>query len=84
MIGLMMVRELSPLMTAIMLAGRSGSAFAAEIGTMKVNEELNALETMGLDPIRFFGRAANCRWSPAHAASDDFFNGDGHSGRRGW
>jgi phospholipid/cholesterol/gamma-HCH transport system permease protein len=36
-----------------MLAGRSGSAFAAEIGTMKVNEELNALETMGLDPIRF-------------------------------
>ena len=53
MIGLMMVRELSPLMTAIMLAGRSGSAFAAEIGTMKVNEELNALETMGLDPIRF-------------------------------
>ena len=53
MIGLMMVRELSPLMTAIMLAGRSGSAFAAELGTMKVNEELNALETMGLDPIRF-------------------------------
>jgi len=53
MIGLIMVRELSPLMTAIMLAGRSGSAFAAEIGTMKVNEELNALETMGLDPIRF-------------------------------
>jgi len=53
MIGLMMVRELSPLMTAIMLAGRSGSAFAAEIGTMKVNEELNALQTMGLDPVRF-------------------------------
>lgn len=53
MIGLMMVRELGPLMTAIMLAGRSSSAFAAEIGTMKVNEELNALETMGLDPIRF-------------------------------
>ncbi len=53
MIGLMMVRELGPLMTAIMLAGRSGSAFAAEIGTMKVNEELNALETMGLDPVRF-------------------------------
>jgi phospholipid/cholesterol/gamma-HCH transport system permease protein len=53
MIGLMMVRELSPLMTAIMLAGRSGSAFAAELGTMKVNEELNALTTMGLDPIRF-------------------------------
>lgn len=53
MIGLLMVRELGPMMTAIMLAGRSGSAFAAELGTMKVNEELNALETMGLDPVRF-------------------------------
>jgi phospholipid/cholesterol/gamma-HCH transport system permease protein len=53
MIGLVMVRELGPLLAAIMLAGRSGSAFAAEIGTMKVNEELNALETLGLDPIRF-------------------------------
>lgn len=53
MIGLVMVRELGPIMTAIMLAGRSGSAFAAELGTMKVNEELNALETMGLDPVRF-------------------------------
>jgi phospholipid/cholesterol/gamma-HCH transport system permease protein len=53
MIGLIMVRELGPVMTAILLAGRSGSAFAAELGTMKVNEELNALETMGLDPVRF-------------------------------
>ena len=53
MIGLLMVRELGPLLAAIILAGRSGSAFAAEIGTMKVNEELNALETLGLDPIRF-------------------------------
>jgi len=53
MIGLVMVRELGPLLAAVLLAGRSGSAFAAEIGTMKVNEELNALETLGLDPIRF-------------------------------
>lgn len=53
MIGIMMARELGPLMTAIILAGRSGSAFAAELGTMKVNEELNALETMGLSPMRF-------------------------------
>jgi phospholipid/cholesterol/gamma-HCH transport system permease protein len=53
MIGLIMVRELGPLLAAVLLAGRSGSAFAAEIGTMKVNEELNALETLGLDPIRF-------------------------------
>jgi phospholipid/cholesterol/gamma-HCH transport system permease protein len=53
MIGLIMARELGPIMTGIILAGRSGSAFAAELGTMKVNEELNALETMGLSPMRF-------------------------------
>jgi len=47
------VRELGPILTAIVLAGRSGSAFAAEIGTMKVNEELDALTTMGIPPIRF-------------------------------
>ncbi|QLA20481.1 ABC transporter permease [Desulfolutivibrio sulfoxidireducens] len=48
-----MTRELGPLVTAIILAGRSGSAFAAEIGTMSVNEEIHALVTMGLDPVRF-------------------------------
>jgi len=53
MVGFGAVRELGPMMTAIMLAGRSGAAFAAEIGTMKVNEELAALTTMGLDPVRF-------------------------------
>ncbi len=53
LVGLSMLRELGPLMTAILLAGRSGAAFAAELGTMKVNEEINALTTMGLDPIRF-------------------------------
>jgi phospholipid/cholesterol/gamma-HCH transport system permease protein len=53
MIGIIMVRELGPLLAAVLLAGRSGSAFAAEIGTMKVNEELDALQTFGLDPIRF-------------------------------
>jgi phospholipid/cholesterol/gamma-HCH transport system permease protein len=53
LLGISMLKELGPLMTAIVLAGRSGSAFAAELGTMKVNEELDALSTMGLDPIRF-------------------------------
>jgi phospholipid/cholesterol/gamma-HCH transport system permease protein len=48
-----LVREMSALLTAILLAGRSGSAFAAEIGTMKVNEELDALTTMGIEPVRF-------------------------------
>lgn len=53
LLGLVMSRELGPVMAAIMLAGRSGSAFAAELGTMKVNEELNALQTMGLSPVQF-------------------------------
>lgn len=53
LIGLAMLRELGPLMTAILLAGRSGAAFAAEIGTMRVNQEVDALQTMGLDPVRF-------------------------------
>ena len=53
LVGLSILRELGPLMTAILLAGRSGAAFAAEIGTMKVNQELDALTTMGLDPVRF-------------------------------
>ncbi|MGH7886081.1 MAG: ABC transporter permease [Thermodesulfobacteriota bacterium] len=46
-------RELGPLITATIIVGRSGSAFAAEIGTMKVNEEVDALLTMGLNPVRF-------------------------------
>ncbi|MCE9581291.1 MAG: MlaE family lipid ABC transporter permease subunit [Planctomycetes bacterium] len=53
LVALSVIRELGPLMTAIVLAGRSGSAFAAEIGTMRVNEEINALTTMGLPPARF-------------------------------
>lgn len=53
MLGLVMFREMGPLVTCILLAARSGSAFAAEIGTMKVNEEVDALKTMGLSPARF-------------------------------
>ncbi|MCX5815815.1 MAG: MlaE family lipid ABC transporter permease subunit [Proteobacteria bacterium] len=53
LLSLAMVRELGPIMAAILVAGRSGSAFAAEIGTMKVNEEVDALITMGFNPIRF-------------------------------
>ena len=52
-VAISMTRELGPLMTAIVVIGRSGSAFAAEIGTMKVNEEIDALETMALEPVPF-------------------------------
>ena len=53
LVGVTMTRELSPLVTAIIVTGRSGSAFAAEIGTMKVSEEIDALVTIGLNPIKF-------------------------------
>jgi len=52
-VAISMTRELGPLITAIVVIGRSGSAFAAEIGTMKVTEEIDALETMAIDPIHF-------------------------------
>jgi phospholipid/cholesterol/gamma-HCH transport system permease protein len=52
-VGIAMLRELGALMTAIVIAGRTGAAFAAQIGTQKVNEELNAICTFGLDPIEF-------------------------------
>ena len=52
-VAIAITRELGPLMTAIMVIGRSGSSFAAEIGTMKVNEEIDALETMALKPVHF-------------------------------
>jgi phospholipid/cholesterol/gamma-HCH transport system permease protein len=52
-VAIAITRELGPLMTAIMVIGRSGSSFAAEIGTMKVNEEIDALETMALEPVQF-------------------------------
>jgi phospholipid/cholesterol/gamma-HCH transport system permease protein len=51
LVTISLVRELGPLLTAVVLSGRTGSAFAAEIGTMKVNEEVDALNTMGLDPM---------------------------------
>ena len=51
LVGLAMLRELSPMLTAIIVAGRSGSAYAAQIGTMKVTEEIDALRTVGIAPI---------------------------------
>lgn len=53
LVGLSITRELGPLMTAIIVCGRSGAAFAAELGTMKVSEEVDALRTMGFGPMRF-------------------------------
>ena len=52
LVGISLLREISPLIVAILIAGRSGSAYAAEIGTMKVTEELDAVQTLGLSPIQ--------------------------------
>ncbi len=51
LVGLSMLRELGPLLTAIIVAGRSGSAFTAQIGTMKVTEEVDAMRTIGISPM---------------------------------
>jgi phospholipid/cholesterol/gamma-HCH transport system permease protein len=53
LVAVAQTRELGPLMTAIIVAGRSGSGIAAEIGTMKVGEEIEALQSMGFNPIKF-------------------------------
>ena len=53
MLGISILRELAPLITAIVIAGRSGSAFTAQIGAMKITQELDAMGTMGFDPFKF-------------------------------
>ena len=53
MVAVSMARELGPVFTALVVAGRVGSAITAEIGTMKVSEQIEALETLALDPVRF-------------------------------
>ncbi len=53
LVGISILRELGPLLTAIIIAGRSGASFAAELGTMKVSEEVDALSTMGFEPVSF-------------------------------
>ncbi len=53
LVAMALVRVLGPIITAIILAGRTGSAFAAELGTMKINDEIDALTTMGFEPVSF-------------------------------
>lgn len=53
LVGVSITRELGPILTAIIVAGRSGSAFAAEIGSMKAAEEIDALVSMGINPVRY-------------------------------
>lgn len=53
LVGLAVTRELAPVMTAIVMAGRTGAAFAAQLGTMRVNEEIDSLSTLGINPMEF-------------------------------
>jgi phospholipid/cholesterol/gamma-HCH transport system permease protein len=53
LVGIAMVREMGAIMTGIVMAGRTGAAFAAQLGTMQVNEEIDALTTLGLSPMEF-------------------------------
>ena len=53
LVGIAMVREMGAMMTGIIMAGRTGAAFAAQLGTMQVNEEIDALTTMGISPMEF-------------------------------
>jgi len=53
LVGLGMLREMGAMMTAIIMAGRTGSAYAAQLGTMQVNEEIDALKTLGISPVEF-------------------------------
>jgi phospholipid/cholesterol/gamma-HCH transport system permease protein len=53
LVGLSVVREMGPMMAAVILAGRTGAAFAAALANMKANEEVDALETFGIPPVHF-------------------------------
>jgi len=52
-VGIVVVREFAPLISGILIAGRSGSALAARLGTMRINQEIDALHVMGINPVRF-------------------------------
>ncbi len=83
MVGILVLRELGVLIVAIMVAGRSGSAYTAELGSMKMREEIDALSTMGLDPVEVLilpriialvcraadPRASSARWRRSMAAA---------------
>ena len=77
MIGLSMCKELAPVMMAILIAGRIGSAMSAEIGSMRVYEEIDALRTMNIDPGALSGSAPHGGHRPGAARSGDVF----HPGR---
>ena len=82
MVGILVLREIGVLIVAIMVAGRSGSAYTAELGSMKMREEVDALRTMGFDPVEVLilpriARAGHraCRSSPSSARMAALYGG---------
>jgi hypothetical protein len=73
MVGILVLREIGVLLVSIMIAGRSGSSYTAELGAMKMREEIDALRTMGFDPVKSSScrgsspSSARCRSSPSSA-----------------
>ena len=63
LVGIALLREIAPLVTAILVAGRSGSAYAAQIGTMTVTEELDALRSLGISPMSLLVVPRASPWS---------------------
>ena len=61
LVGIAMIREMGAMMTGIIMAGRTGAAFAAQLGTMKVTQEIDAFTTMGFSPLEFLGVATGDR-----------------------
>ena len=69
-IALSVTREFAPLITAILVAGRSGSALAARLGTMKISQEIDALHVMGIHPVRYLGGSGPARHAGDGAGPD--------------
>ena len=87
LVGIAMVREMGAIMTGIIMAGRTGAAFAAQLGTMQVNEEIDALQTMGISPMEFLVLPAHAGAGADDAAAVHLCRPDGHPGRAlqwGW
>ena len=72
LVGVAMVREMGAMMTAILMSGRTGAAFAANLGTMQVSDEISALQTLGIPPMEFLVLPRIVGALPDDAAADRF------------
>ena len=84
LINISVVKELGPVLAAVMLAGRIGGALTAELGTMNVTEQIDAIRSMGTDPIRYLVAPSTAGLPAADAGSDHLRGSDGRGGRGAW